>query len=490
MTLTPLLLALGIVLLIWRLFVVPSHLRHIPCAPVLPLLKSYLSGEVEEQRIRRIILPFALENGHSVVLVWLFGHWFAHIVDPVIGKEFMEDKTNYRQLPPRDMLFWQFTGRSNIFFTEGEDWKRHSRQLKQALQGQVPMSEFVRLSKKTLQKIDEHKRMPGTRSNSDHSEGVVVRWDELLHRFTLDVVGVTVLGYDFQALDDPDTPFVNGYRASLDALTSPAYVFIPKLEKALPRHAVRKQMFGLRAKFREIIEYKRNHPGDDLISHLTEDRELGTEEMVDNVVVLFIAGHDTTAAALASLIYFLAKHPIHQVRARSEVRSVLGHSEDPTIETLARMPYLSACIKESLRMNNPSNFPLPRISRDGVTLAGNIRIPPGTPVIFNVAAVHRNDTYWNDAEVYDPTRFLNKDADASIEAENRAWFSFGAGHRQCPAQNFSLYEQRVLTALLLREYEWSLPQGSVHSDGLRNRFTFSALNSPADLDINFKRISK
>jgi len=285
-------------------------------------------------------------------------------------------------------------------------------------------------------------------------------------------------------LDDPDTPFVNGYRASLDALTSPAYVFVPKLEKALPRHAVKRQMLELRHKFRQIIEYKRIHPGDDLISRLSEDKELGTEEMVDNVVVMFIAGHDTTAAALASLIYFLAKYPIHQVRARSEVLSTLGHSEDPTMEALARMPYLSACIKESLRMNNPSNFPLPRISRDEPTLAGNVLIPPRTPVIFNIAAVHRNDTYWKDAEVYDPSRFLED------QAENQAWFSFGAGQRQCPAKVFSLYEQRVLAALLLREYEWSLPKVSVHSEGLRNRFTFSALNSPTNLDIQFRRIAK
>jgi hypothetical protein len=66
---------------IWSFFTVPSHLRHLPCVPIFTLLKSYLSGDVEDTRIKRLILPFANEKGEGVVLVWALGRWMVHILD-------------------------------------------------------------------------------------------------------------------------------------------------------------------------------------------------------------------------------------------------------------------------------------------------------------------------------------------------------------------------------------------------------------------------
>lgn len=62
-------------------FGVPAHLRHLPRVPVLPLLWSYLSGEVEDTRIRRLILPFLIDKNEPLVLVWVLGRWMVHILD-------------------------------------------------------------------------------------------------------------------------------------------------------------------------------------------------------------------------------------------------------------------------------------------------------------------------------------------------------------------------------------------------------------------------
>jgi cytochrome P450 len=190
-------------------------------------------------------------------------------------------------------------------------------------------------------------------------------------------------------------------------------------------------------------------------------------------------------------------YPLHQEQARKEVLSVLGPSEDPTVDTLSRMPFLSACIKEAHRMNNPSNFPLPRISPFNSTKVGGLSVPPKTPIIFNIAAMHRNESSWSNVEDYDPLRFslpsslsINNKIPEQKEKEDtsnnhNAWVPFGVGPRQCPAKSFSLYEQRVMAATMLREYTWSLPENSIHSDGIRNKFAFTALNSPRDLEIRF-----
>jgi hypothetical protein len=73
--------SLAATLVIFQLFTVPSHLRHLPRVPIFPLLVSYLSGEVEDMRIKRLILPYANERGEGLVLVWALGRWMIHLLD-------------------------------------------------------------------------------------------------------------------------------------------------------------------------------------------------------------------------------------------------------------------------------------------------------------------------------------------------------------------------------------------------------------------------
>lgn len=70
-----------LVLTIIRTFVPPPGLRHLPRAPIIPLLYSYLTGEAEDRRIKRLIIPFANEKKDGVVLVYAFGRWIVHVVD-------------------------------------------------------------------------------------------------------------------------------------------------------------------------------------------------------------------------------------------------------------------------------------------------------------------------------------------------------------------------------------------------------------------------
>ena len=71
----------------YRLLSVPSPLRHIPTVPLWPLLRSYLSGEVEEQRVKRLILPFAKQMQTDVVLVFCLGDWMVQVLDPKVCSE-------------------------------------------------------------------------------------------------------------------------------------------------------------------------------------------------------------------------------------------------------------------------------------------------------------------------------------------------------------------------------------------------------------------
>ena len=188
----------------------------------------------------------------------------------------MENRAFTKDMPPKEMLLWQFTGSQNIFLTEGGQWKRHSKVVRAALQKPPPISTFNSLAYKLFHKI---------------GEGGIVKWSDYTHRFTLDAVGLTVLGYDFDALDHPDSPFVAGYHRVMSAIASPAYIFIPTLEKWLPRRKVKQDIQDLRNEFKKIVEFKKENSGNDMITFMLQEPEFTDIEHLDNVVVLFMGGH-------------------------------------------------------------------------------------------------------------------------------------------------------------------------------------------------------
>jgi cytochrome P450 len=153
-----------------------------------------------------------------------------------------------------------------------------------------------------------------------------------------------------------------------------------------------------------------------------------------------------------------------------------------------------------MRMNNPSNFTLPRISSTPKTL-GPYTIPPNTPMCFNVSTVqHLSRTFTTPShDTFDPTRFLIYPPSTDSTDEKTSGLPkaspltnqtapFGLGLRQCPARHFALWELRTLLTLLLHKYTWSLPPTSPHSSRVINAFSFGTnLNLPKDLDIVFTK---
>ncbi|TFY80392.1 hypothetical protein EWM64_g3619 [Hericium alpestre] len=364
------------------------------------------------------------------------------------------------------MLLWRLTGTQNIFFHEGEAWMKHSSAIRAGLQWNLPIEQFVTLSHKLFSLI-------GT--------GGRVFWDSYMSRFTADAIGIALLGFDFEALDKPNGSFVQHYQEVVRDLSDPLYVSFPILGRYLPRTRLLSRLMDLRNCFQAILDLKRQRRGSDFTSYMLDRPGMSDTELLDNMVAVFMAGHGTTAGALSSIVYYLAKHPYFQDRARTEVLSVLHAKGHPTIADIDRMPFVYACIKESMRLNGPSININPRISATPLSV-GPYTIPPNTPIVLNLYAVLHDEQAWPDAERFNPDRFMFGQLD-----DLAGWLPFGTGPRRCPASNFALYEQRTLVALLLREYEWSLPADSIHADRPVNAFSSFALNMPKDMYIDFKK---
>jgi cytochrome P450 len=241
-----------------------------------------------------------------------------------------------------------------------------------------------------------------------------------------------------------------------------AIVELP-LRVPTPRNvAYREAMRSLDAVVYGIIAERRKRPGgdDDLLSMLIETRDEATDEAMtdaqlrDEVMTLFLAGHETTANQLAWTFYLLSKHPAERRRLEAEVDAVLGDCM-PTFEDLSRLIRIRMTIDESMRIFPPV-WLFGRTALDDDLVRG-YRIPKGSFVGVSPYLLHRHPSYWKNPEGFDPDRF---DASASAGRHKYAYLPFGGGPRVCIGNHFAIMEAQVVLAILSRRFRVELAPGA------------------------------
>ncbi|XP_055467911.1 cytochrome P450 4F4 isoform X4 [Psammomys obesus] len=186
---------------------------------------------------------------------------------------------------------------------------------------------------------------------------------------------------------------------------------------------------------------------------LTKDedgKELSDEDIRAEADTFMFEGHDTTASGLSWILYNLARHPEYQERCRQEVRELLRNRPSTEIDwdDLAQLPFLTMCIKESLRLHPPVTV-IARGCTEDIVLPDGRTIPKGVVCIVNIFATHHNPTVWPDPDVYDPFRF---DPENIKDRSPLAFIPFSAGPRNCIGQTFAMSEMKVALALTLLRF--------------------------------------
>lgn len=275
-----------------------------------------------------------------------------------------------------------------------------------------------------------------------------------MQRFALHVVGRILFGTDVkQAFEVIERTLPPLQEYSLKRGFSPL-----KAPRTWPTPANRRAgrlQAELYALCDGIIDSRRSRDDrDDLVTLLVhaenaEDGSLDADELREQVLIFLLAGHETTATALAFALHLLARHPEEQQRVRAEVDRVLGGpgGRAPTVADMEELPYLTMVLKEAMRLY-PS---APVIGRRSVAEAevDGVRIPAGADVLVSPWVTQRHPGHWPDPDRFDPSRFT---PEAEAARPRYAWFPFGGGPRACIGQHLSMLESVLGLAVLLREF--------------------------------------
>ena len=169
---------------------------------------------------------------------------------------------------------------------------------------------------------------------------------------------------------------------------------------------------------------------------------MSDEQLMDECITLFGAGHETTAAALTWAWYLLCRHALLYEKVQQEVDSVL-QGRTPTYADLANLPYCLQVFKETMRLYPPATGVMREALHD-VEIDGYL-VPKGTNVVVPIYTLHRNPRYFPEPETFDPDRFL---PEREKELPRYAYLPFGAGPRICIGNYFAMMEGHLLIATL------------------------------------------
>ncbi len=200
---------------------------------------------------------------------------------------------------------------------------------------------------------------------------------------------------------------------------------------------------------------KSNDLLDMLLSARYEDgTAMSRKQLIDEVMILFTAGYETTANALSFVLYFLARHQNIQQKAFNEISACI---KDNSFEmtSIAGLPYVQHCIEEAMRLYPPAYY-IDRIAIEDDQYKGQ-HIAKGTMILMSMYEIHRYADFWEQPDAFIPERFSG----IPKKELSEYYYPFGAGPRMCVGNNFAMYEMIITVSLLLQKYNISTEKNSV-----------------------------
>ena len=296
-----------------------------------------------------------------------------------------------------------------------------------------------------------------------------------IKELTLDMATLVFLGLE----PGPESRKIN--KALSDMVAASLAVIRAPLPGTLMARGVKGRKFMIDFLMQEIPK-RRGTDATDIFTQLCnasddEDNRFTDQEVVDHMIFLWMAAHDTITSSVTTLVYELGRHTKWQDRLRSEIKSLGLNDDSLPYEKMKDMVLTEYAFKEALRMNPPLPA-MPRMTVRDVEFKGHL-IPKGTIVGVSPVMSHRDPENWPDS--FDPMRFS---PEGGVKERHRfAWVPFGGGAHMCLGLHFAYMQAKVIMAHLLPHYSIELPEG------YKTEFQIMPLIKPKDgLPITLKAL--
>lgn len=207
-----------------------------------------------------------------------------------------------------------------------------------------------------------------------------------------------------------------------------------------------------RAILKRLVEERKKSTNkhDDLLDMLLNAKyedgsSMDDNQLVDEILILFAAGHETTSNALTFTCELLARNPEAQVKIISEIHKIKSESND-IMDWIKNANYTKLVVEESMRLYPPAYF-IDRVNLEEESFNG-MTLPKGSNLLFSVYEIHRHPDFWKNPEEFLPERFLDETIKFS-----KNYFPFGAGPRMCIGNNFAMYEMILAIIAVVEQFE-------------------------------------
>jgi len=289
----------------------------------------------------------------------------------------------------------------------------------------------------------------------------IVDIDDRMMRLTMNIVSKTLFDADVSATAND----VGEAIKVLQKLTSDDFklgFMMPMWVPTARNRKIRKSTQALDKTVLKFIQERRVSGDDkgDLLSMLLmaqdegDGSKMSDQQVRDEAVTLFAAGHETTSNALTWAWYLLSQNPMVEQELHIELDAVLNERL-PTMADLAQLPYTEAIIQETLRLYPPAWILMSRTPLETIQIDG-YQIDPGEWIWIAPYMTHRKSEYFADPEKFDPSRFLGE---RQREIPKYAYFPFGGGPRVCIGNSFALMEARLVLATIAQKFKLELVSG-------------------------------
>ncbi len=338
----------------------------------------------------------------------------------------------------------------SIFVTDGDKWRRQRAMIDPAFSHMR-----IGLAFKAMRAAvdDYHQRLA-----EPAQRGEALSLDLAMSHLTADIICRTVFStsLDSQVALDVFEDFTV-FEQSVAQVDIKRLIFEPAWTKAPQPQAVLDACARIRRHLETLIDPHLDPDAgfNDIASAVIAARDsdsgepFSRAELIDQLGVFFLAGHETTASVLTWVFFICARRPTLVARIRDEVQRVAG-DEPITFEHLRQLPFIKAVFRETLRLYPPITF-MPRVALQDTTV-GPRRLRRGALVMISPWTLHRHRDYWTDPHAFRPERFLPENENELVEG---AYIPFGQGPHTCVGAGFAQTESLLIIAELVRAFDFA-----------------------------------